>query len=65
MATCTQCGAELKPGAKFCENCGAKVSVPQPAAQPAAVPQPPVQPTQAAPAPPQPQASWKMYIRKV
>lgn len=40
MATCTQCGAELKPGAKFCENCGAKVSVPQPAAQPAAVPQP-------------------------
>mgnify|MGYP000685951186 CR=1 FL=1 len=41
MATCTQCGAELKPGAKFCENCGAKVSVPQPAAQPAAVPQAP------------------------
>ena len=31
MATCTQCGAELKPGTKFCENCGAKVSVPQPA----------------------------------
>lgn len=57
MATCTQCGAELKPGAKFCENCGAKVSAPQPAAQPAAVPQPPVQPTQAAPTPPQPQAS--------
>lgn len=54
MATCTQCGAELKPGAKFCENCGAKVSVPQPAAQPAAVPPPPVQPTQAAPPPPQP-----------
>ncbi len=22
--TCTQCGAELKPGTKFCENCGAK-----------------------------------------
>ena len=54
MATCTQCGAELKPGTKFCENCGAKVSVPQPTAQPAAVPQPPVQPTQAAPQPPQP-----------
>lgn len=54
MATCTQCGAELKPGTKFCENCGAKVSVPPPAAQPAAVPQPPVQPTQAAPPPPQP-----------
>lgn len=50
MATCTQCGAELKPGTKFCENCGAKVSVPQPAA----VPRPPVQPTQAAPPPPQP-----------
>ena len=30
MATCTQCGAELKPGTKFCENCGAKVSVPPP-----------------------------------
>ena len=27
MATCTQCGAELKPGTKFCENCGAKVSI--------------------------------------
>ena len=40
MATCTQCGAELKPGTKFCENCGAKVSVPQTPAQPAAVPQP-------------------------
>lgn len=40
MATCTQCGAELKPGTKFCENCGAKVSVPQPPAQPAAVPPP-------------------------
>ena len=53
MATCTQCGAELKPGTKFCENCGAKVSVPQPAAQPAAVPRPPVQPTQAPPPPPQ------------
>ena len=38
MATCTQCGAELKPGTKFCENCGAKVSVPQPAAQPATAP---------------------------
>ena len=41
MATCTQCGAELKPGTKFCENCGAKVCVPQTPAQPAAVPQPP------------------------
>ncbi len=44
MATCTQCGAELKPGTKFCENCGAKVSVrslPCAAAQPAAVPSPP------------------------
>ena len=40
MATCTQCGVELKPGTKFCENCGAKVSVPQPAAQPAAVSRP-------------------------
>ena len=46
MATCTQCGAELKPGTKFCENCGAKVSVPQPAAQPASAPVQPVQPVQ-------------------
>ena len=30
MATCTHCGAELKPGTKFCENCGAQVSAPQP-----------------------------------
>ena len=60
MATCTQCGAELKPGTKFCENCGAKVSVPQAPAQPAAVPQPPAQPAPApkpapAPVPPAPQ----------
>ena len=59
MATCTQCGAELKPGTKFCENCGAKVSVPQSAAQPAAVPQPapaPVPPTPQQPATPPPAA---------
>ena len=52
MATCTQCGAELKPGTKFCENCGAKVCVPQTPAQPAAVPQPTPAP---APVPPTPQ----------
>lgn len=40
MATCTQCGAELKPGTKFCENCGAKVSVPQPAHSPQLCPGP-------------------------
>ena len=68
MATCTQCGAELKPGTKFCENCGAKISVPQPAAQPAAVrpsqPQPQdcsrrqaAIPMQAAQTPPQPQTN--------
>ena len=34
MATCTHCGAELKPGTKFCENCGAQVSAPQPPAPP-------------------------------
>ena len=61
MATCTQCGAELKPGTKFCENCGAKVCVPQTPAQPAAVPQPtpapaPVPPTPQQPATPQPAA---------
>ena len=28
MATCTQCGAELKPGAKFCENNGSIGAVP-------------------------------------
>ena len=57
MATCTQCGAELKPGTKFCENCGAKVSVPQPAAQPAAVPPPPG-------APPPPHANERKKRRK-
>ena len=61
MATCTQCGAELKPGTKFCENCGAKVCVPQTPAQPAAVPQPtpapaPVPPTPQQPATPPPAA---------
>ncbi len=25
MATCTRCGAELQPGARFCVMCGAKV----------------------------------------
>lgn len=54
MATCTQCGAELKPGTKFCENCGAKVCVPQTPAQPAAVPQPTPAP---APVPSTPQPS--------
>ena len=56
MATCTHCGAELKPGTKFCENCGAQVSVPQP---PAPAPAPPVQPAppaQPAPAPATPNA---------
>ena len=51
MATCTHCGAELKPGTKFCENCGAQVPAPQP---PAPAPAPPVQPAppaQPAPAP--------------
>ncbi len=28
MATCTNCGKELKPGAKFCMKCGAPVSAP-------------------------------------
>ena len=61
MATCTQCGAELKSGTKFCENCGAKVCVPQTHAQPAAVPQPtpapaPVPPTPQQPATPPPAA---------
>lgn len=51
MATCTHCGAELKPGTKFCENCGAQVPAPQPPAPaPAPAPAPPVQP--APPAPP-------------
>ena len=39
MATCTHCGAELKPGTKFCENCGAQVPAPQPPA-PAPAPAP-------------------------
>ena len=54
MATCTHCGAELKPGTKFCENCGAQVSAPQP---PTPAPAPPVQPVQPVqPVPPAPPA---------
>ena len=54
MATCTHCGAELKPGTKFCENCGAQVPAPQP---PAPAPAPPVQPVQPVqPVPPAPPA---------
>lgn len=37
MANCTSCGCELKPGAKFCENCGA--TVPQAPVNPAPQPQ--------------------------
>ena len=37
MANCTSCGSELKPGAKFCENCGA--TVPQAPVNPAPQPQ--------------------------
>ena len=54
MATCTQCGAELKPGTKFCENCGAKVSVPPPPPPPPAPPPPPPPPTPPPPPPPPP-----------
>ena len=68
MATCTHCGAELKPGTKFCENCGAQVPAPAPAPAPATPPvqpappappvqpAPPAQPAQPAPAPAAPQA---------
>ncbi|GEM_PF-2906218 len=35
MAVCQNCGTELQDGAKFCENCGARVEVAAPvAAQP-------------------------------
>jgi len=37
MAKCTSCGSELKPGARFCENCGA--TVPQAPVNPAPQPQ--------------------------
>lgn len=56
MATCTQCGAELKPGAKFCENCGAKYPHRSPLHSPQLCPSP----SSADPgctAAPQPQAS--------
>jgi len=34
MAVCSKCGAELKPGKKFCTNCGAKINAPAPAPKP-------------------------------
>ena len=34
MAVCVNCGAELQEGAKFCENCGARVEAAPVAAQP-------------------------------
>ncbi|MCO7109940.1 zinc ribbon domain-containing protein [Gemmiger formicilis] len=40
MATCTQCGAELKPGTKFCENCGAKYPYRSPPHSPQLCPSP-------------------------
>lgn len=42
---CTQCGAALKPGARFCSSCGQPVAEPAPATPVLAVP------TQPAPAP--------------
>jgi hypothetical protein len=43
METCPSCGAALKPGAKFCTNCGFKVEQATPAS---------AQPSQSAPVPP-------------
>ncbi len=34
MAKCASCGAELKPGAKFCSKCGASAAEPKPEAFP-------------------------------
>lgn len=33
---CSNCGAEIKPGAKFCENCGTRLMQDEPAQAPAA-----------------------------
>jgi len=54
MANCTNCGAPLNEGVKFCQDCGADLSVPvappsAPASQPATQPQP-VPPPQQTPA---------------
>ena len=49
MATCKACGAELKPGAKFCENCGARVEVTPTPPAPNPAPAAPAQPTASAP----------------
>ena len=42
MPFCTQCGKELRPGARFCHSCGAPVTVGD---TPPAGPTPPVNPT--------------------
>ena len=57
MANCTQCGAELKSGSRFCAECGAAVGVVASpvAAEPTPAPTSAPAPTPAAPAPaPQP-----------
>lgn len=49
MATCKACGAELKPGAKFCENCGSRVEVTPAPPAPSSAPAAPAPPTASAP----------------
>lgn len=68
MKYCSNCGAELTPGAKFCIKCGAPVAVAQanapvtPTPQPSA-PVPPTQPPVAGMAPvPQPQSASRKKL---